>query len=126
MVIRLAGLNLDPNVFDKSFSTTINENSYKIYYFADPRLSVQKASTWSIGLNWFWNQYLRISAEYNQTSFIGGCSTGGIDNQNGNTGCQSSNSIVYYDKPTNIYLESSQVLNRPTEKIFSARIQLQF
>ena len=126
MVMRLAGLNLDPNVFDKSFSTTINENSYKIYYFADPRLSVQKASTWSIGLNWFWNQYLRISAEYNQTSFIGGCSTGGIDNQNGNTGCQSSNSIVYYDNPTDIYLESSQVLNRPTEKIFSARIQLQF
>jgi len=126
MVMRLAGLSLDPNVFDKTFTQTINDQSYKIYYFADPRLSVQKSGTWSIGLNWFWSQYLRISAEYNQTSFIGGCSTGGLNNQNGNTGCQSSYSIFYIDKPTDIYLESSQVVNRPTEKIFSARIQLQF
>ncbi len=118
--------NLDPNVFNKNFTQINNDQSYTFYYFADPRLSVQKANTWSVSLNWFWSQYLRISAEYNQTSFIGGCSTGALDNQNGDTGCLGNTSIIYDQEITDTYLSSSRVVNRPTEKIFSARIQLQF
>lgn len=128
MVMRLAGLNLDPDVFNAKYNKTYSGKEFTYYYFADPRLSVQKANTWSMGLNWFWNQYLRISAEYNQTTFLGGCSTGGLYNENGNTGCMGNTIILplFFPTGSDVYLSSSQVVNRPTEKIFTARIQLQF
>lgn len=43
MVFRLSGLQLDPNIFNKSYSVEDDENNiYTYYYYADPRISVQK------------------------------------------------------------------------------------
>jgi len=132
LVFRLSGLNLDPSVFNDSSPYTLNNQQYTYYYFVDPRLSVQKANTWSIGFNWYWNQFLRISSEYDQTNFVGGCSTGAIDPISGQiSGCltnASTQAIVdsFSGLNSSTFLSSSQVLNRPVERIFMTRIQVQF
>ncbi len=119
MVFRLSGLQLDPNVFKKSYSVEDDENtSYTYYYYADPRISVQKANTWSIGLNWYWNRFIRWTTEYDFTSFVGGCST-----LAGSNNCLVDASG---DPFLDLFLSSNQVMNRPPEKIFMTRVQLQF
>ncbi len=117
MVFRWSGLQLDPNVFKKTFTENNDSKNYTYYYFADPRISVQKANTWSIGLNWYWSRFIRWTMEYDFTSFVGGCSTGA-----GSNNCLTNAEDIFSDT----YLSSSQVMNRPPEKIFMTRIQLQF
>ncbi len=119
MVFRLSGLQLDPNIFNKSYSVEDDENNiYTYYYYADPRISVQKAHTWSIGLNWYWDRFIRWTTEYDFTSFVGGCSTlAGSNNCLGGAAG---------DPFSNMYLNSNQVMNRPAEKIFMTRVQVQF
>ena len=132
LVFRLSGLNLDPSVFNDTATYTLNNQQYTYYYFVDPRISVQKANTWSIGFNWYWNQFLRISSEYDQTNFVGGCSTGAVNPSTGQiSGCltnASTQAIVgpYSGLNASTFLSSSQVLNRPVERIFMTRIQVQF
>ena len=118
LVFRLSQLNLDPVVFNDTFNVTQNGKDYTFYYFVDPRTSIQKANSWSIGLNWYWTQNLRFTFEYDQSSYIGGCSTGGMSATDGTPGCQ----IGAMDT----YLSSSQVMNRPDEKVFMQRIQITF
>ncbi|NBX84235.1 MAG: hypothetical protein EBQ95_01340 [Gammaproteobacteria bacterium] len=113
LVFRVSQLKIDPN----NFNDYINYNDSTYYLFADPRISVQQANSWSLGINWFWNQFLRISMEYDYTSFTGGCSTGGLSSTT-TPGCLTGGS--------NIFLNSSTVLNRPAEKIFMQRLQLTF
>jgi phosphate-selective porin OprO/OprP len=111
-VFRVSTLTLDGNVFNDY----IELFEKKTYYFADPRVSIQKANTWSIGLNWYWTQNLRISAEYDHTQFTGGCSTGAIDSKNGTPGCITGSNLK----------ADSQVINRPSEQIFMSRFQITF
>ena len=113
MVFRMTNLLLDPSVFDYK----INLGDYTFYAYADPRTSVQKSNSWSIGLNWFWNEFVRFTFEYDYSSYTGGCSTGGLNAPN-NPGCLSGG----FD----IFKSTSQVVDRPAEKIFMQRIQLSF
>lgn len=117
-VLRFSQLNLDPSVFEPTFTQTINNQDYIFHYFVDPRTSIQKANSWSIGLNWYWNQYLRFTFEYDQSSYLGGCSTGAMSGIDGVSGCQTGY--------LSTYLSNSQVQNRPDEKVFMQRIQLTF
>lgn len=122
-VFRVSTLNMDGNVFNDYRLSTLNMDGYDpnlkllTYTFSDPRVSIRKATTWSIGLNWYWTQNLRISAEYDQTQFIGGCSSDAMDpNLNPTPGCI-----------TGIFLTpESQVMNRPPERIFMSRFQVTF
>lgn len=127
VVFRISGLNLDPDVFNSKYTLNLTEKGkkYSEYYFADPRISVQKANTWSIGFNWYWNQFFRISSEYDQTTFVGGCSSDALNPSSGQTsGCLTNAGIDGRNADT--FLSSNQVLNRPTEKIFMTRVQVQF
>ena len=118
LVFRLSQLNLDPSVFQSKYTVTIDGQDYIFYNFLDPRTSIQKAKSWSIGLNWYWNQYLRFTFEYDQSSYVGGCSTGSKEIAYGTPGCQMGH--------LGTFLPSSQVQNRPDEKVFMQRIQVTF
>jgi phosphate-selective porin OprO/OprP len=118
LVLRLSQLNLDPSVFQPTYSQTIDGQEYIFHYFVDPRTSIQRANSISIGLNWYWNQYLRFTFEYDQSSYVGGCSTGSQDPAYGATGCQMGN--------MGTFLPNSQIQNRPDEKVFMQRIQVTF
>jgi phosphate-selective porin OprO/OprP len=113
LVFRLSKLLLDPSVF-KDY-VKIGANQY--YLYSDPRISVQQANSWSIGLNWYWNEFLRLTTEYDYSSYVGGCSTGGV-NAPVNPGCQTAGQFIF--------ASSSTVLNRPAEKIIMQRLQLTF
>ncbi|CAI8738019.1 OprO/OprP family phosphate-selective porin [Methylococcus capsulatus] len=78
-------------------------SSTPIYAFADPRQAVRNATNWSIGINWWLNQNVKIMADYNQTSFQGG---GGV-----------------YDSKGTL---TNDVVDRATEKVFDTRIQVSF
>ena len=114
LVARWSGLTMDPYVFNSSFI----QDGDKIYSYADPRLSVSKANTFSIGLNWILNKYTRVITEFDQTRFIGGCSTGAMSATQ-NPGCLTSGGNA-------AIASTSEVLNRPDEIIFMQRFQVQF
>lgn len=115
LVLRLTHLSLDNSVFSYP-NTNTSENSVS-YPYADPRISIQSYNGWSVGFNWFWNENLRITTEYDQTEFLGGCSTGALSNPD-SPGCLTGG---IYTIATN-----SQVINRPMEKIFMQRFQVTF
>jgi len=114
IVARWSALRMDGGVFNASTTS----GGQTTYVFADPRLSVQQANTWSIGLNWFLNANVKLTTEYDQTSFIGGCSTGAMSAQY-NPGCLSSGG-------NGATASSSQVINRPNEKAIMQRFQFSF
>lgn len=118
LVFRLSQLNLDPVVFRDTYNVIQNDKNYTFYYYVDPRTSIQKANSWSIGLNWYWTQNLRFTFEYDQSSYVGGCSTGAMNATDGTPGCQLGS--------MDTFLSSSQVINRPDEKVFMQRIQITF
>jgi phosphate-selective porin OprO/OprP len=118
LVGRLSALQLDPKVFQDTYQVTNAGQDYTFYYFVDPRISIQKATSWSIGLNWYWNANLRFTFEYDQSSYIGGCSTGAMNANTGTPGCQMGS--------PDTYLTTSQVINRPDEKVYMQRVQLTF
>jgi len=113
LVVRFTNLNLGKNIFN-DFVTIDN---HTIYTFSDPRVSVQQANTWTFGLNWYWNKNLRITTEFDYSTFKGGCSTGGL-NAPTNPGC-----LTALDYAT---ASTSTVLNRPNEIIYMQRIQVAF
>lgn len=112
-VLRFTNLSLDTNIFNDF--VTIDHHT--IYTFSDPRLSVQHANTWTVGLNWYWNKSLRITTEFDYSNFKGGCSTGGL-NAPIAPGCLTA--VEYATEST------STVLNRPNEIIYMQRIQITF
>lgn len=112
-VFRWSNLNMDNSVFQDY----VIEDKQKIYTYADPRLSIQKANVWSVTLNWYWNEFIRVATEYDHTAFEGGCSTGGL-NAPINPGCLTAGAYAT--------ASSSQVLNRPIEHLFMQRFQLLF
>jgi phosphate-selective porin OprO/OprP len=113
LVFRLSKLLVDPSVF-KDY---VKMGAYNYYLYSDPRLSVQEANSWSIGLNWYWNEFIRLTTEYDYSSFVGGCSTGGL-NAPVNPGCLTGGQYIFAN--------TSTVLNRPAEKIIMQRLQLTF
>jgi phosphate-selective porin OprO/OprP len=58
LAARYTALNVDPSAF------AVN--------FADPTKSAGAARTWTVGLNWYLNYFVRISTNYEQTHFQGG------------------------------------------------------
>ena len=46
------------------------------FAFLDPDKSVNHASTWTIGANWFLNKATRLMANYEETYFDGGAANG--------------------------------------------------
>lgn len=113
LVGRWSGLFMDSRVFN---SQSIVDGN-RVYTYADPRLSVSKANTFSIGLNWILNKYVRVITEYDQTSFVGGCSTGAMSALQ-HPGCLTSGDAAL--------AATSQVLNRPNEMVIMQRIQVQY
>ena len=113
LVGRWSSLFMDLNVFNSQ--SVVNEN--RIYTYADPRLSVSKANTLSIGLNWVLNKYVRVMTEYDQTRFTGGCSTGALS-ATMNPGCLTSGDAAL--------AVGSQVRNRSDEKVIMQRFQVQY
>ncbi|WP_058514891.1 porin [Legionella santicrucis] len=113
LIARWSQLAMDNHIFN-SFTT---EGEQTNYTFADPRLSVQKANTWGIGINWFFNRNIVIMTEYDQTNFIGGCSTGAL-NAPDTPGCLTAGTYAT--------ASTSKVRNRPNERVIMQRFQLSF
>lgn len=113
LVLRMTGLHVDSSVFNER---TVSQNTVN-YVYSDPRISISKASSWSVGLNWYWNKNIKFSTEYAQTTFTGGCSTGAL-NAPVSPGC-----VTGFPYGRGV---DSAVVNRPDEKIFSQRFQIFF
>lgn len=111
--IRMTNLIVDPKTFKYK-----RENYLETIWFASPYRSIQKASAYGFGINWFWNEYFRMSTEFSHTQFVGGCSTGAYNDPN-TPGCLTAN--PYY-----VYAKDSKVINRPDENAFFQRIQFVF
>lgn len=92
LAARWSELDIDKDTF-KNFGTA----SKPVYLFSDPRSSVQHATSWAVGFNWWLNQNLKFMADYEQTHFEGGA--------------------VNTEK---------QVVDRPTEKVFFTRFQFTY
>jgi phosphate-selective porin OprO/OprP len=87
------------NVDDKAFAPagTGTAAAQQARSYADPTSSISKASAWATGVNWYLNRNLKLALDYEQTSFNGGwANAAGI------------------------------VLDRPTERVLSTRLQLGF
>ncbi len=111
---RFTSFVADPSTYSKSYS--VGDSTF--YYISDPRISIAKATGWSVGLNWFWNSFFKMRTEFAQTKFVGGCSTGAFNDPN-SPGCLSS-SPEYYA------LNSSKIINRPDELVAMQSISLYF
>jgi phosphate-selective porin OprO and OprP len=48
------------------------DNDAFLLNFADPTKSAQRASTWTAGVNWYFNRNLKFQVNYEQTHFKGG------------------------------------------------------
>lgn len=66
--------------------------------YANPTSAIKNASAWATGVNWYLNRNTKIALDYEQTSYEGGWTSG-------STGI---------------------VLDRPTERVISSRLQLAF
>lgn len=112
---RYSLMNLDSSVFQKTY---INEIGHTEYFYADPRVSIQKAAAFSVLLNWYWNQNFLIGTEFSYTNFKGGCSTGALNDPN-TPGCQTA-SHFYISSP------GSEVIDRPAETVLLQRMAFIF
>jgi len=93
LVARWHELDIDKDTF-KNYGTAARP----VYLFSDPRNSVQHATSWGVGANWWLNNNLKIMADYEQTYFEGGATNAA----------------------------RTAVLNRQDEKVFFTRFQVAF
>lgn len=63
---RWSELDIDDSSFENYGSST------SPFYLADPSLSVRRAQSWAVGLNWILNDNIKIMGDYEQTYFTGG------------------------------------------------------
>lgn len=82
---RYTALDVDPTVFAEKF--------------ADPAKSAKSARTWTVGLHWYLNYFVKLQFEYEQTHFVGGNAADALH---------------------------PLFTNRPTEKVFEQRLQFAF
>lgn len=80
-------------------------SSASVTRFADPRNNAREAKTWGIGLNWYLNQWVKLSTNYEQTKFDGG--------GNATSGGVATGSFV-------------DIRDREDERILYSRLQFQF
>jgi phosphate-selective porin OprO/OprP len=69
VVARVHELDIDGNAFAGGADS-----------FADPAVSARKATAWALGLNWYLNENLRWTLDYERTRFDGGAA-GGADRE---------------------------------------------
>jgi phosphate-selective porin OprO/OprP len=98
LVARYSEINLD----DDTFKNPTN-NQYSGGY-ADLANSAKSAESWTAGINWYWNQNVKLAVNYTQTSFEGGASS---NNANANA-------------------TGSNIRDRDDEKALLARFQVAF
>ena len=53
---------------------SVDDAAFPVY--ADPATAARKATTWGVGLNWYLNRGVRLTASYEETSFKGGSANG--------------------------------------------------
>ena len=104
--MRFSTFRADPSTYTISTSTSFDGTFYLI---SDPRVSVTKATGYSLGFNWFWNELFSLRTEFAGTQFEGGCSTGSY-NDPLFPGCLNA-------RPAFIYAPGSRVINRPNEYV---------
>lgn len=92
LAARYTELDIDSDTFRNYGTAALPQ-----YRFSDPRNSVQRASTWGIGVNWFLNTNVKLTANYEQTHFKGGAQSAAF-----------------------------QPIDRPTEKAFFTRFQFNY
>ncbi len=68
VVARYGDLRVDPNAFNKSPTAAGTR-------FASPIASAQEAKEWGVGLNWYLNRNIKLSVDYENTTFDGGAGT---------------------------------------------------
>ena len=52
------------------------DNDAFILKFANPNTSASRDSTWTAGVNWYFNRNLKLQLNYEQSAFKGGSTTG--------------------------------------------------
>ena len=92
LAFRWSELDIDRDLFT-NYGTVANPR----YLWSDPRNSIQHATSWALGANWFLNSNVKLTANYEQTYFNGGAQTAAF-----------------------------QVTDRPSEKVFITRFQLNY
>lgn len=87
---RIAGLSVDKDAFVGNALNTLTTSSNATFNavtavnggdgsdlrLADPDASARQARNYGVGLNWYLNRNLKLSADYNQTQFDGGAANG--------------------------------------------------
>jgi phosphate-selective porin OprO/OprP len=68
IVARYGDLRIDPNAFNISPASAGTR-------FASPITSVQEAREWGVGFNWYLNRNIKVSLDYERTTFDGGAGT---------------------------------------------------
>jgi phosphate-selective porin OprO/OprP len=53
---------------------TLDEAAFPVY--ANPASSVEKARAWGVGVNWHFTRAVKVSINYERTTFSGGAATG--------------------------------------------------
>lgn len=96
LVARYGELSVDDKAFNLAGTGTLTTRQGNAY--ANPTSAIKNASAWATGVNWYLNRNTKIALDYEQTSYEGGWTSG-------STGI---------------------VLDRPTERVISSRLQLAF
>jgi phosphate-selective porin OprO and OprP len=68
LVARYGDLRIDPNAFNKDPTAGGAR-------FASPITSAQEARDWGVGFNWYLNRNVKVSLDYDYTTFDGGAGT---------------------------------------------------
>ncbi|MES1980870.1 MAG: porin [Pseudomonadota bacterium] len=87
-------------VDDRAFAAygTGTASAQQLASYADPRAAARRASAWAAGVNWYLNTNVKLLFDYEQTRFNGGWTDPG----------------------------ATAILDRPTEHVISARMQVAF
>jgi phosphate-selective porin OprO/OprP len=95
LVARYSQLDVDDKAFAPFGNGTAAAQQGRSY--ADPTTAINKASAWAVGVNWFLNREVKVSLDYEQTSYDGGWTNA-----------------------------AGALLDRPTDRVLETQLQLSF